>query len=365
MSIVYAKTQSPSPNNPYTSEFLDTFRDKGDPLADALIQTILQERNSRGDLFWWLHQKARTEGGIYQAFMEHVHHPPEWVDFKKMALGAHASLRFALHGGIALLTASLIESYASSKVANILVHTGRLTQDINRRLFETAQFVLEVAKTGGAIPGSEAHRNVVRVRLMHAFVRNAMKRHPQWQEEWGLAFNQEDYAGVLLTFSLVFSRSLQLLGVPLTSEELESIHHTWRYVGYVMGIDESLITKDCADEKELYIALTHRHYTPGEESRRLAHRLLETMAWQQPFFLPPGALFEISRKLIGDTLADQLAFKRFPFFEQRFPLLPKGTSLIHSFQQLPFMRGFAAWFGETLTKGILDFGLMGKSADFE
>ena len=54
---------------------------------------------------------------------------------------------------------------------------------------------------------------MINVRMVHAFVRRATLKRPDWDASWGHPVNQEDYASTLMLFSHVTLRSLGLLGV--------------------------------------------------------------------------------------------------------------------------------------------------------
>ena len=131
-------------------------------------------------------------------------------------------------GGLALLCGSLAESYSSGLAAKVLIRTGNLSRSTRRRIYETAEFLNVLALSGGPRPGTTAHRVLCNLRLLHARIRAAMQRRSDWEPQWGVPVNQEDNGSTLLMFSLVFARSLRRLGVLLSEEEPDSIHHSWR-----------------------------------------------------------------------------------------------------------------------------------------
>ena len=228
-----------------------------------------------------------------------------------MERGHRRSFEHAVLGGLSLLAASLIESFASARAAKVLTRSGRLRRMPERRLFETARFTFDIAASGGAPPGSAAHENVLEIRLLHAFIRQRLLADGTFDvAAWGHPINQEDYASTLLMFSHVYVRGLGQLGVALDQAEREAVHHTWRWIGHVMGIDHELLTASVEDEQRLYAATTRRQFAPDEDSRALAHGLLGAMAGRPPFFLSRTALHVLARRLVGNALGDAFQLER-------------------------------------------------------
>lgn len=65
--------------------------------------------------------------------------------------------------------------------------------------------------------------------------------------------NQFDLAMTNLAFSSVVLLGIRALGIFPSKQETESFLHFWRYVGWLMGIDEKwLIEKESDDWKLLY-----------------------------------------------------------------------------------------------------------------
>lgn len=346
-----------------TDADLDRFRLVGDPLADAVVELLTERHGTRlpGDMIAAVEALALDGEGAAVAFWEHVHHVPTWVDFECMRPAFEVALRNALPSGLALMAGSLVESYASSRGARVLVRTGRLRTDTWTRLFETAKFASDLALHRGARPGNTAWRSVVGVRLLHARVRRWLARSPEWNTElWGAPINQEDYAGTLFMFSCVYRRGLERLGVELDDEEQRGGHHNWRWTGHLLGIDERLLTRDRDEEFALYGRMRRRNYDPDDDSRALAHGLLSAMAGRPPFFLPLGGLYAISRRLIGDELADALDF----------PTRGAWDQLVESGRFLGLLSSRAAarggrWSvraGERFTEAIVRYGLPGETA---
>jgi len=80
--------------------------------------------------------------------------------------------------------------------------------------------------------------------------------------------NQHDLAIVLGLFGYVNLRSLCLMGVSLTREEIDSYIHMWRYAGFVLGVAEELLPESLEDQEEFFLAScvdeAHPDWVPPE-----------------------------------------------------------------------------------------------------
>merc|ERR1712046_299488 len=68
--------------------------------------------------------------------------------------------------------------------------------------------------------------------------------------------NQHDLAITLALFGYVALRSLHRLGAHLSQGDVESFILLWRYVGFVIGIDEELLPESLAVQQEFFSAST-------------------------------------------------------------------------------------------------------------
>lgn len=302
--------EGPEDTSPFTPALLDAKRRASDDLADAAIAEL--EAPRAGSLLAAVRAQAAS-GGACRKLVEQTNAVPSWVDFSRMQRAHRRSFERAVVGGISLLSASLVESFAAARGAKVLVRSGRLLRMPERRLFETARFTFDIAASGGAPPGSAAHDNVVEIRLLHALIRKRLASDSTFDvAAWGRSINQEDYASTLLMFSHVYMRGLERLGTTLLPEEQAGVQHTWRWIGHVMGVCDELLTKNVHEERLLYAAITRRQFAPDDDSRRLTHDLLSAMANKPPFYLSRTALHALSRHLVGDALGDALHLERSP-----------------------------------------------------
>ena len=348
----------------YAPHVLDYWRTVGDPLADAVCAVIARSRP--GNMLADVELRARNEGGIFQSFLEQCHTVPDWVDFERMEAWRHFAHRHGVAAAGVLLTGSLVEGYTLRRANKVLVGTGRLQTDVARRIYETTQMVWNIGQEGGIRPGGIGHRTLMEVRLLHAAVRHFLLRRGGWNHRGhGFPVNQEDMAFTILEFDHLVARGMQRLGVPLPQEVRESQHHFWRYVAWVLGVDEFFLTVSPDESTVLYAQICAHQQDPDEDSVALAHSVLTAMAGKPPFHMPAPLLMAQARLLVGDGLADRLRLPRsrtwravlganrllYAGVNRLLPLIPGGERL-------------AEEAGLALGRRTLEKGLGGDPADF-
>ena len=174
-------------------------------------------------------------------FFESASRVPDWVDWDLLASGARAYRRFGQNAADILVVLSLIGGYRFGGPTDLLVATGGLTGDMTvLRLAETQKWTVSLSKPGALRPGGEAWRLTLHVRAMHALVNQRFT--PRWDvERWGLPINQTDQAATLGLFDAVVLLGVRTLGVPVSRADSRAVMHLWRYVGWLIGVDDDLL----------------------------------------------------------------------------------------------------------------------------
>lgn len=290
-------------SGPYTAAWLDQWRQVMDPPADAVVEAMRLNGKPKPDMLADVRERAASEGGVFQAFLDEAAQVPEWVDFDKLEAGQRLITRYTPYYGLALLTGSLVGGAIFIKQALITASTGRLSTKgaSNQRIVETAAMVKAMALEGELRPGKRAHDTILRVRLLHSAIRFWLRETGRLQPEWDQPICQEDLAITLSLFSYVNIRSLLRLGVKLTREEVDSHHHLWRYAGHVLGIREELLTANVEQEQQLWNAyLVHTAYpelvTP--QVKQVLDSVADTAPVARPFVR--NYLYAMTRYLAGD-----------------------------------------------------------------
>jgi hypothetical protein len=209
----------------------------------------------------------------------------------------------------ALLLAALPQSYATEYGAAVLGAHGELSHDLTRRIGATAQFLLTVMRRAPDSPDdqnrlwdwnrsiAEPKQSVtelpwaacVRLRLLHQVFRNELKaaaiKDPRIEKLLGKenipALNQEDLAGMLLTFSFAVFEVLDKFGITWTADEQEAYLHLWDVVGAYLAIGSAPARSEL---RETYIVPSNWHgLRPPtiDQSRRLLDQIRDRQ-WANP-----------------------------------------------------------------------------------
>jgi hypothetical protein len=339
---------------------------QGDPPADAVVQALIAGGCTGGDLLARVEALARAEGGVCQAFLDSASTPPPWLRPADLPLGQELFLRCAPLSIACFVLGSLPLTYLPPGSARVLLHTGRLRQDVLRRLYETATLVQQVMRPGAMAVGQPGWRAVLRVRLLHAMVRQHVRiRVPDWpHERLGAPINQLQMGLTALGFSLVIVKGLRRLGVAVTDAEARAYQHLWRCANALQGVDLRLLPDTLDDEARLYEAYAHTLMQPDANSRTLVAAVHQALAWQSPFFLPQGALEAASRRILGAALCDRLAIPRHPVWAAVLALaaaLHRATAIRH---RVPGWRAWELRWGRRYFDTLVARGLAGQPADY-
>ncbi len=294
---------------------LDAMRQLGDPHADLVARAVYDagQIDAINHLFRTLvandEPPPRELSPIVRDYFATGARLPEWADRQKILEAQRLFLRYAPLVTVALNCASLPGSYLAAKGARVIQRTGRLSRDPRRRVVETAQMVFDVMEPGGLSPQGHGIRTAQKVRLMHAAIRHLLlfnEREPWDLAELGMPINQEDMAGVMLTFSAAVTESLQKLGVTLTDRECESYLHVWKVVAHLLGLRPELLPEDYADAIRLGDAIERRHFRASLEGQELTVDLTKMLEEAIPGELLDGVPSAMMRFLLEDDRADLL-----------------------------------------------------------
>lgn len=176
-------------------------------------------------------------------YLEALEATPDWVDWDQIERAQKVYLKFGQNAADVLLQLSLIGGYRFGGPADLLVATGGLTGGTTlRRLAETQHWAMKLSTPGGLFPHAESWRLTGHVRAMHAVVNHSME--PRWDsEQWGLPINRSDLASTLGLFDAVVLLGVRALGVPVSKQDSADVMHLWRYVGWLLGVDDEFLVE--------------------------------------------------------------------------------------------------------------------------
>ncbi|PKM23263.1 MAG: DUF2236 domain-containing protein [Gammaproteobacteria bacterium HGW-Gammaproteobacteria-14] len=252
------------------------------------------------------------------ALFEQIDHEPIWLDREKLNLACDVSRRVGLSGELVLRNLSLMGGYLGGAAAKPLVFTGQLDRMTPRRLVETSKFWMDVTTRGGLEHNAPGFKSAVRVRLMHAQVRAMLLESDKWDMAWGHPLNQWDSMATILEFSVIFMSGLRSIGFIFSKREREAVVHLWRYVGYLMGVEERILPTCEADAMRALYQVIATICDSDEDTRQLGQSLADAPLkfaddrWtsQRLTQLERTLRIGYSRYVLGDTAGDALGLPR-------------------------------------------------------
>lgn len=306
----------------WTSQFLQEKRRVTDPLADQLVNEIMEKKEERkvNHLFQSiihdtdvLPEDSPEELKMYFNETEKL---PAWADEDLIDLGQQVYIRHGVWISLLLCYKSLPECYACAKGAEVLYRTGRLNEHdgslkvFNRRIAETAQFVLFTMSPNGLSKKGSGIRSAQKVRLIHAVIRYFL-----WQKGWdsgqfGEPVNHEDQAGTLMSFSALILEGLRVLNINLTDEEKEAYIHCWRVIGHFMGLEDDILPKNAKEATALGYAILDNQIAESIQGKILTHALLDFQNETYKAFCKEEDNIAIMRLMMGDRISDKLGLAK-------------------------------------------------------
>lgn len=299
----------------WTSQLLDPMREITDPLADEVVATVI---NSGGlEAFNEMMKQLVNNRDkvpdnlpkIVNDYFEKTKTLPEWADKEKIKKGEDI---FDLYGPemiTMLFFVSLPYAYATKKGSHVLAITAELTKHVHRRIFRTAQFIMDVMQSGGLGTDGSGIRSAQKVRLLHASIRYYIAHKSKWESEWdpswGHPINQEDMAGTLMDFSVGVMKGLKRCKIIFTPEDAEAYLHCWKVVGHIIGIRPELLPENVEDAFELADTIIERQLGESDSGRVLTKDLTRFIQGFIPRFssgFPATAIRYLSGAKIADVI---------------------------------------------------------------
>jgi len=349
-----------------TDAILDSARGRGDALADATVAQIF----TAGD--------TAAVARLLASLMRDDQPPTSATDyFSRTALVVERSPQAAAAGErifaeygpevmMLLCCYSLPSSYAAKKGVQVLHRTAYLAKRPNRRLFETAQFIVDVMSPGGLGRGGSGLLTAQKVRLLHAAIRHLILTDmaSPWPVELGVPINQEDLLGTLMTFTWLILDGLNRLGVTLTPPEQQAYLDTWLVVGEVMGIEPHLLPRTVADATSVTALIEKRQVADSPQGREMMAALLGMMQANlpHPFQSMPGCLI---REFLPPDVATFLGVPSHPLEQELIRLADDALRPLQRFSDLEAKRhALVRRFSIELLRWMLKVELDGQPARF-
>ncbi|HAA17084.1 MAG TPA: hypothetical protein DCE41_37390, partial [Cytophagales bacterium] len=284
-------------------------RSQGDELADAAIATYFSaDRETPWRAEWDRvsfngdrNPKAAPEP--FQQFLQETTQWPSWADKRLFDEGVRFFGSYAKEVISVLSLYSLPYCYAGADGAKVLYASEQIRKNPGRRLTDTGEFVLNVMHPRGFEPEQKGFRALQKVRLLHASIRFHLTKHGWDSEAYGVPINQADMAGTNAAFGWIVLKGLAKLGFVLGVDQKKAFLHTWKVLGYWMGVSEEYLTDESVEAYQLERSLAAATFRSSMEGQALTKSLLDYMQESSPV---PG-FGKVAERIMGAFMGSEVA----------------------------------------------------------
>ncbi len=261
----------------------------------------------------------RTAPQALRDVFEHINEPPAWLDCKAFDPAVQAFYTKATDILLAMATGVLIEGFSTLMSKSFSI-TGRMLQETDtsiRQLKQVNRHLLEVFFPGGMLRKGDGWKLSVRIRFIHARVRQLMKVADEWNtEDWGTPISAAHMGFSTALFSDRLLEHSTSVGATYSQEEEDSIVSLWRYVGYLMGVPETILHRTRQEAQKLFEIGLMCEPPPDDDAATVANAMIQSIPLVAGL-TDPGEqdsmrdlAYRISRALVGNQVANRLHFPR-------------------------------------------------------
>ena len=291
----------------------------GDPAADSMMGELaaIPAKDAHRFIEAGMEQDQdvlKDAPPLLVKFFDSLDNPPDWLDTAAFVPGIrmfHRNSRVVLVGFVGGV---LVEGFATNISKSFFI-TGRLRDQGVRRLKQNNRHMLESFLPGGLDRQGDGLKLSVRVRIIHAQLRELLKQSDDWESDaWGLPLSAAHLGYSITAFSARLLKHMKGLGATFDEEERASFMAVWRYIGYLMGIPETILFKN--EDEALRVFRIGGMIEPpiSLESIAMANSLIASAPYvagipdHDARVKLTDYAYKLSRALIGDPLADELKY---------------------------------------------------------
>ena len=318
--------------DPEMAERYIRYTTQGDPLADRAVEElakVVAPPNAHSTIARTVDRYHDPPKDTPEALRELIASAvvvPDWFDSQVAMKATRAFLRNSdmVLGG--LVGGAIVEGF-STLISKSFRIRGRIIQNGVRRLKQNTLQLIEQFMPGGLEPGGDAWKLSLRIRLVHAQSRMLLRRSDEWDAAtYGTPLSTAHMLLGAAAFSGRLMHHVGRLGGDFTREEREAYIHVWRYTGMVMGIPESIMFRDQASAHRTFQVAAVCEPPPDDDAIIMANSIVNSapillgVTERQERREMAAFIYQVSRELIGNDLADSFRFPKSRFVRQ-VPLL--------------------------------------------
>jgi endo-cleaving rubber dioxygenase len=332
---------------------LDQMRATGDPAADRVVARLtasgqLPEVNRL--LRGWVYNDQPLPSGLpsdLKSFIDQARQLPSWTDQARITKAAefgkanmpYLSLAYSMGVSTAAFTYPILASVFDPNVGIVF--------NFEKRLIGSLKLISGVYDPDAFSPHGQLIPDLVKVRLMHAAVRDYLDDSRWDRARWGVAVSQEAMLVETWLFGVFALTAMQQFGVPISTDIAGDFLHTWRVEGAMLGVPAAAMPADLPTATRLFYQLEDRDQGASPQGRYLLNAFLDQSG---RYLSGPGGI-DITpiiaatvRCVLGNRLADMIAVPKSLWDDQVGPAL-------HTLQQTETDKvGPLGWFAQVVNK---------------
>jgi len=267
-------------------------------------------------------EKEKVADPRLSIFLKSAYTEPSWLDWNLIEKGQQLFKRYEVSALLCLLCYSLVGGFTAPRIVNVLYLSSDLSKSrdlVFRRLLETLDMVFSCMESPEALKPGPMNRgwvHALRTRLVHSSVRVHLTSKPTWDtSKAGIPINQEDLISTLFTFSFNILKIMRFLGAPIHPVDEHAYLHTWRYIGYLIGIQEK--NNPCISIDHMLQVFELRivpNISLSDQSQSssgiLARQVLDAASSRHPLNISYKLHSEYARAFLGPEYANALGIER-------------------------------------------------------
>lgn len=314
-SALVPATAIGAPKPVISDTVLDQMRMTGDPAADRVVAGLA----AQGDLPQvnrllreWVHNDQPLPGGLppeLASFIDNARQLPSWADRARIAKAAEfgdankpaLALAYSMGVSTAAFTYPILASVFDPNTDVALV--------FSKRLIGSLKLISGVYDPGAFGPKGQIIPDLVKIRLMHAAVRDHLDDASWDTATWGVPISQEAMLVETWLYGLFPLTVMEHFGVKIPSDIAGDFLHTWRVEGAMLGVPAGAMPVGLTTATDLFYQLADRDQAPSPQGRYLLNSFVSQAG---TFLSGPGGI-DITpiidstiRCTIGDRLASML-----------------------------------------------------------
>jgi hypothetical protein len=294
---------------------LDRMRGIGDPAADRVVA----ELTARGQLpavnkllRQWVYNDQPLPSGLPSylvSFIDQARQLPSWADMSRITAAAqfgqahmsYLSLAYSMGVSTAAFTYPILASVFDPNVGIFL--------DFQKRLLGSLKLISGVYDPTAFGPHGQIIPDLVKVRLMHAAVRDYLDDSRWDTAKWGVAISQEALLVETWLFGVFALNTMQELGVQIPADIATDFLDTWRVEGWMLGVPTGAMPADLPTANALFDQLAARDQWGSPQGRYLYNTFVDQAS---KYMSGPGGvdispiLISVIRCLLGPKRADMI-----------------------------------------------------------